>query len=53
MIRPDRPLPEQITAAARELKLARRDGGADWIADAVKRLDELIESYPRTPEAAR
>jgi hypothetical protein len=46
MARSDRPLSEQITDAARELKLARQDGGAAWIGDAARRLDELLDLVP-------
>jgi hypothetical protein len=48
MPRSDKPLPDQITAAATELKLARRDGSAEWIAKSAKALDELIDQIPRT-----
>lgn len=43
----ERPLPERITAAAQELKLARRDGSSEWINQAAWKLDELIDQLPR------
>lgn len=45
-----KPLSDQITAAARELKLARRDGSAEWISKAAKELDDLIDRIPRTSQ---
>lgn len=42
-----KPLRDQIAAASAELKLARRDGSAQRIADAAAALDELIDSLPR------
>lgn len=48
MARTDQPLTEQITNAHNELKLARRDGCTDWIADAAETLDELLDKVPRT-----
>lgn len=47
-MRHDRPLAEQINDANRELKLARKDGGAEWIASAARALDALLDQYPRT-----
>jgi hypothetical protein len=46
----ERPLPERITLAAQELKLARRDGSADWIKKSAATLDELIDQLPRRQE---
>lgn len=46
-----KPLRDQIADAARELKLARRDGAAEWIHKAAEALDELIDQIPR--ETAR
>jgi hypothetical protein len=43
-----KPLREQIIDAARELKLARRDGSAEWITKAADALDVLIDRIPRT-----
>jgi hypothetical protein len=45
-----KPLSDQITAAATELKLARRDGSAEWIAKSAAALDELIDQIPRTAQ---
>lgn len=42
------PLRDQIADASRELKLARRDGSAEWIAKAADELDALIDEIPRT-----
>lgn len=42
-----KPLRDQIADASRELKLARRDGSAEWIAKAERDLNELIERIPR------
>lgn len=39
---------ERINAAAAELKLARRDGSAEWINKSARELDELIDQLPRT-----
>lgn len=46
----DKPLSDQIADASRELKLARRDGSAEWIAKAAEALDQLIDQIPRTPQ---
>lgn len=43
-------LRDQIAEASRELKLARRDGSAEWITKAANRLDELIDQIPRTAQ---
>lgn len=43
-----KPLRDQIADASRELKLARRDGSAEWITKAAKALDALIDQIPRT-----
>jgi hypothetical protein len=40
-------LPERIADASAELKLARRDGAADWIEKAAEELDKLIDELPR------
>lgn len=40
-------LTERIAEAAAELKLARRDGSADWIARAAQKLDDLLDLLPR------
>lgn len=45
-----KPLPERLADAARELKLARRDGAAEWITKAALQLDELIDEIPRTAQ---
>ena len=37
----------RIVAAHRELKLARKDGAADWMAKAIRHLDELLDQLPR------
>jgi hypothetical protein len=42
-----RNLRDRIANAAAELKLARRDGAADWIAKAAKALDDCIDEIPR------
>lgn len=42
-----KPLPDQIADAHRELKLARRDGSAEWIEKAAIALDDLIDRLPR------
>jgi hypothetical protein len=47
--REEPPLPERITAASRELKLARKDGSAEWIAKAAKALDDLLDQLPCIP----
>jgi hypothetical protein len=44
----DRPLRDRIEQASRELKLARRDGSAQWIAKAAAALDDCIDEIPRT-----
>lgn len=50
-MRPDtKPLRDRIADANRELKLARRDGSAEWIKKAAKALDELIDEIPRTQQ---
>lgn len=41
------PLRDQIAHASHELKLARRDGSADWIEKAATALDALIDLIPR------
>jgi len=41
-------LPERIADASNELKLARRDGAADWINKAAATLDALLDELPRT-----
>lgn len=41
-------LAERIADASAELKLARRDGAAEWINKAARELDELIDQLPRT-----
>jgi hypothetical protein len=43
-----KPLRDQIADASRELKLARRDGSAEWISKAAAALDVLIDRIPRT-----
>jgi hypothetical protein len=40
-------LSERIADASAELKRARRDGSAEWIAKAAKALDALIDELPR------
>jgi len=40
-------LPERIADASHELKLARRDGAADWINKAAATLDALLDELPR------
>jgi hypothetical protein len=45
-----KPLRDQIADASRELKLARRDGSAEWIDMARVALDELIDLIPRTAQ---
>jgi hypothetical protein len=42
-----RNLRDRIANASAELKLARRDGAADWIAKAAKALDDCIDEIPR------
>jgi hypothetical protein len=44
-------LRDRIEAASRELKLARRDGSAEWIAKAAAALDACIDEIPRTEHA--
>lgn len=44
---PAKTLTERINSAAAELKLARRDGSAEWITQAAKKLDDLIDQLPR------
>jgi hypothetical protein len=44
---PHKSLADRINDANRELKLARRDGSADWIAKAMTTLDELLDRVPR------
>jgi hypothetical protein len=52
--KPDaKPLRDQIADASRELKLARRDGSARWIAKAAKKLDELIDEIPRLSQGTQ
>lgn len=47
-IKPDvKPLPERISDASRELKLARKDGSCEWITKAAKQLDDLVDQLPR------
>jgi hypothetical protein len=36
-------LERQITRAAGELKLARKDGACEWITKAAKALDDLLD----------
>lgn len=48
----ERPLTERINAAAHELKLARRDGSADWIKKSAAALDALIDQLPRQQETS-
>jgi hypothetical protein len=45
-----KPLRDQIADASRELKLARRDGSAEWIERAATALDSLIDQIPRQPK---
>jgi hypothetical protein len=45
-----KPLRDQIADASAELKLARRDGSAQRIAKAAKKLDELVDLIPRTSQ---
>jgi hypothetical protein len=42
-----KPLTDRIAAAARELKLARQDGSAEWIGKAAKAFDDLLDELPR------
>jgi hypothetical protein len=42
-----RTLRDKIADASRELKLARRDGSAEWIEKAARELDVLIDQIPR------
>lgn len=42
-------LRDQIADASRELKLARRDGSAEWITKAAA-LDALIDEIPRSAQ---
>lgn len=46
--RPD--LIDRINQAARELKLARKDGSCEWIKKAAKALDDLLDQIPRETE---
>jgi len=39
-------LSERIAAASAELKLARRDGSAEWITKSAEALDALIDQLP-------
>jgi len=41
-------LTERIADASAELKLARRDGSAEWINKAARALDALIDELPRS-----
>lgn len=45
------PLRDQIAHASHELKLARRDGSADWIEKAATALDvRSLTSFPGSPQ---
>jgi hypothetical protein len=44
-----KPLRDQIADASAELKLARRDGSAEWITKAAEALHQLIDQIPRMP----
>lgn len=45
-------LHERIADASSELKLARRDGDAEWICKAREQLDSLIDELPRIADAS-
>ncbi len=45
---PHKSLADRINDANRELKLARRDGSADWITKAMTTLDELLDRVLRS-----
>lgn len=45
-----KPLRDQIADASHELKMARRDGSAEWITRAANALDALIDEIPRSAQ---
>ena len=40
-------LHEQILEASADLAAARKDGKADWIVKAIRRLDDLLDEYSK------